>query len=80
MAGRKAPRRRIGRAQVDDFVSGLYEGDVHAKRVASLANGVDGASCAASVGVRAMRQGLRAHFRRIIRQFDRLLSNTGPAT
>lgn len=79
MAGRKKPERRVGREQIEDFVSGIFEEDVHAKRVESLANGVDGVLHAASLGVRAIGHGLATAQglapRHAIKQVDRLLSN-----
>lgn len=79
MAGRKQPERQVGREQIEDFVSGLFEEDLHAKRVASLANGVDGVLHAASLGIRAIGQGLASAQglapRHAIKQVDRLLSN-----
>jgi hypothetical protein len=79
MAGRNQPERRVGREQIEDFVNGIFEEDVHAKRVASLANGVDGVLHAASLGVRAIGQGLATAQglapRHAIKQVDRLLSN-----
>ena len=38
---RSKPPRQIGRKQVEDFVSSLFAEELHAKRVASLINGVD---------------------------------------
>lgn len=80
MAGRRTPKRRVGRAQVQDCVSGLFEEDLHAKRVASLVNGVDGVLHAASLGIRAIGQGLASAQglapKQAIKQVDRLLSNT----
>lgn len=79
MADRSKPERRVGREQIEDFVSGIFEEDVHAKRVASLANGVDGVLHAASLGIRAIGQGLAMAQglapRHAIKQVDRLLSN-----
>ena len=54
MAGRSPSKRRVGRVQVEAFVSDLFAEDVHAKRVASLVNGVDGVLHAASLGIRAI--------------------------
>lgn len=79
MAGRSKPERRVGREQIEEFVSSLFEEDLHAKRVESLTNGVDGVLHAASLGVRAIGQGLAAAQglapRHAIKQVDRLLSN-----
>lgn len=79
MVGRSQPQRQVGRQQVEEFVSGIFEEDVHAKRVASLTHGVDGVLHAASLGVRAIGQGLASAQglapRHAIKQVDRLLSN-----
>lgn len=79
MAGTQGPQRQIGRAQVEGFVAILFEQDVHAKRVESLTNGVGGVLHAASLGIRAIGQGLAAAQglapKHAIKQVDRLLSN-----
>lgn len=79
MAGRSKSKRQVGREQVEDFVSRLFEEDLHAKRVESLTNGVDGVLHAAGLGVRAIGQGLAAAQglapKHAIKQVDRLLSN-----
>lgn len=79
MAGRNQPERRVGRQQVEEFVGGIFEEDIHAKRVESLTNGVDGVLHAASLGIRALGQGLATAQglapRHAIKQVDRLLSN-----
>jgi hypothetical protein len=57
----------------------VFGGEIHAQRVASLSDGVDGVLHAARLGVRAMGHGLAvAHGlapRHAIKQVDRLLSN-----
>ena len=63
------------------FITELYEGDLHAKRVVSLAHGTLGVLTSASLAVHAIGQGL-AHARGTlskhgVKQVDRLLSNTG---
>ena len=63
------------------FITELYEGDLHAKRVLSLAYGTLGVLSSASLAVHAIGQGL-AHARGTlskhgVKQVDRLLSNTG---
>ena len=63
------------------FVSTLYEGDLHAKRVLSLANATLGVLTSASLAVHAIGQGL-AHAQGTlskhgVKQVDRLLSNRG---
>lgn len=79
MAGRNKPERRVGRERIEEFVSGIFAEDIHAKRVESLANGVDGVLHAASLGIRAIGQGLATAQglapRHAIKQVDRLLSN-----
>ena len=79
MASRSNPKRHVGRPHVEAFVSGLFEEDVHAKRVASLIDGVDGVLHAASLGIRAIGQGLATAQglapQHAIKQVDRLLSN-----
>src|SRR6056297_2390487 len=64
-----------------EFISTLYEGDLHAKRVLSLANGALGILTSASLAVHAIGQGL-AHIQGTlskhgVKQVDRLLSNQG---
>jgi hypothetical protein len=63
------------------FISNLYDGDLHAKRVLSLANGTLGVLTSASLAVHAVGQGL-AHAQGTlskhgVKQVDRLLSNRG---
>lgn len=57
----------------------VFGGEVHAQRLASLTDGVDGVLHAASLGVRAIGQGLAVAQglapRHAIKQVDRLLSN-----
>ena len=63
------------------FLESFLEGDVHAKRVYSLANATLGVMASASLAVHAIGQGL-AHARGTlakhgVKQVDRLLSNKG---
>jgi len=63
------------------FISTLYDGDLHAKRVLSLANATLGVLTSASLAVHAVGQGL-AHAQGTlskhgVKQVDRLLSNRG---
>lgn len=63
------------------FVTRLYDGDLHAKRVLSLANGTLGVLTSASLAVHAIGQGL-AHAQGTlskhgVKQVDRMLSNQG---
>lgn len=71
--------REVGRAEVEEFMEGIFGGDLHAQRVDSLTDGVDGVLHAASLGIRAIGQGLAAAqglaSRHAIKQVDRLLSN-----
>ena len=67
--------------EIHEFVSSLYEGDLHAKRVLSLANAATGVLASASLAVHAIGQGL-AHVQGTlskhgVKQVDRLLSNRG---
>ena len=73
--------RKIGLNGICQFLESLFEGDVHAMRVLSLANATLGVLSSASLAVHAIGQGL-AHARGLItkhavKQVDRLLSNTG---
>ena len=71
----------LGEDHLISFITELYEGDLHAKRVVSLAYGTLGVLTSASLAVHAIGQGL-AHARGTlskhgVKQVDRLLSNTG---
>ncbi len=73
--------KKIGLNGIRQFLESLFEGDVHAMRVLSLANATLGVLSSASLAVHAIGQGL-AHARGLItkhavKQVDRLLSNTG---
>jgi len=75
-----ATRTRIGFEGIRSFLESLFEGDVHAKRVYSMANATLGVLSSASLAVYAIGQGL-AHTRGLItkhavKQVDRLLSNS----
>ena len=63
------------------FLSGLFGGDVHAKRISSLANATLGVLCSASLAVNTIGQGLALargrQTKHAIKQVDRLLSNPG---
>ncbi len=80
MEGRSRPERQVGRMQLEEFVEGIFGEEIHAKRVASLTDGVDGVLHAATLGIRAIGQGLAAAQglvpKHAIKQVDRLLSNT----
>jgi hypothetical protein len=63
------------------FIATLYDGDLHAKRVLSLANATRGVLTSASLAVHAIGQGL-AHAQGTlskhgVKQVDRMLSNQG---
>ena len=67
--------------EIHEFVTSLYEGDLHAKRVLSLANATTGVLASASLAVHAVGQGL-AHVQGTlskhgVKQVDRLVSNRG---
>jgi hypothetical protein len=66
---------------VRDFTAGLFEEELHAKRVESLANAVIGVTQATSVSVQAIGHGLATALgkksKHAIKQVDRLLSNAG---
>jgi len=71
--------RQVGREQLEDFLDDIFGGELHAQRVGSLIDGVDGVLHAASLGIRAIGQGLAAAQglapKHAIKQVDRLLSN-----
>lgn len=80
MEGPGRSEREVGREQLEEFVEGIFGEEIHAKRVASLIDGVDGVLHAATLGIRAIGQGLAAAQglvpKHAIKQVDRLLSNT----
>ena len=63
------------------FLNALFSGDVHAKRIYSLANATLGVISTASLAVNTIGQGLALARGRLpkhtIKQVDRLLSNAG---
>jgi len=65
------------------YVDGIFAGDLHAKRVASLANGTLGVMTSASLAVSIIGQSLAQArgllSKHAIKQVDRLLSNRGIA-
>ncbi len=71
--------RKVGREELDELMGEVFGGEIHAQRVASLSDGVDGVLHAASLGVRAIGHGLAVANglapRHAIKQVDRLLSN-----
>jgi hypothetical protein len=70
---------RIG--DIRKFLNGLFDGDVHAKRIDSLANGTLGVMTSASLAVAVIGQALAQArgllTKHAIKQVDRLLSNQG---
>ena len=76
---RRKAERKVGRKELDELMEEVFGGAIHAQRVASLSDGVDGVLHAASLGVRAIGQGLAIANglapRHAIKQVDRLLSN-----
>ena len=76
---RPKAERKVGRKELDELMDEVFGGAIHAQRVASLRDGVDGVLPAASLGVRALGQGLAVANglapRHAITQVDRLLSN-----
>ncbi len=81
MGSTMSVRTQIGIEGVRNFLESLFEGDVHAMRVYSMANATLGVLSSASLAVHVIGQGL-AHNRGLItkhavKQVDRLLSNRG---
>jgi hypothetical protein len=73
--------KKIGLKGIRNFLEAMFEDDVHAMRVLSMANATLGVLSSASLAVHAIGQGL-AHVRGLItkhavKQVDRLLSNKG---
>jgi hypothetical protein len=75
------PDQTLGFQQVNRFLSDLFDGDMHAKRVLSLANATLGVIRTASLAVNTIGQGLALArglvTKHAIKQVDRLLSNEG---
>jgi len=74
-------QRVLKQSDVVGFLESLFDGDVHAKRVLSLANATLGVIASSSLAIHAIGQGL-ANARGTltkhgIKQVDRLLSNRG---
>jgi hypothetical protein len=71
----------LGFQQVRRFLNGLFDGDLHAKRVLSLTNATLGVVRTASLAVNTIGQGLALArglvTKHAIKQVDRLLSNEG---
>ncbi len=75
------PAQTLCFEEVHRFLAGLFAGDLHAKRVLSLANATLGVLKTASLAVHTIGQGLALARGRMtkhaIKQVDRLLSNQG---
>ena len=75
------PDNSLGVRDVNRFLTGLFDGDLHAKRVLSLANATLGVIRTASLAVHTIGQGLALArgliTKHAIKQVDRLLSNEG---
>jgi hypothetical protein len=73
--------KALSSKQVTRFVGSIFEEDLHAKRVASVASATLGAVEAASLSIHAIGHGLAEtddlNAKHAIKQVDRLLSNTG---
>ena len=75
------PKNILPRTKIADFIDNLYDGDLHAKRVLSLANATLGVLVSASLAVHAIGQGMAQALGKLskhgVKQVDRLLSNQG---
>lgn len=75
------PRPALGEKEVLRFVEGLFDDDLHAKRVLSLAHGTLGVLYGSSLAIHAVGRGLATARsgldRHAVKQVDRLLSNRG---
>ena len=74
-------KKVLRRDEIIKFIARLYDGDLHAKRVLSLANATLGVLTSASLAVYAMGQGLAQAMGKLskhrVKQVDRLLSHEG---
>ena len=74
-------RARTDLTDVEAFIDGLYGTDLHAKRIASLADATLGVMQAASLAVamigQALAQARGLVTKHAVKQVDRLLSNAG---
>jgi hypothetical protein len=75
------PDKTVGFQDVNRVLTSLFDGDLHAKRVLSLANATLGVIRTASLAINAIGQGLALArgliTKHAIKQVDRLLSNDG---
>src|SRR5450432_2391196 len=73
------PDQTLGFHEVSRFLGGLFDGDLHAKRLLSLANATVGVLRTASLAVNTIGQGLALArglvTKHAIKQVDRQLSN-----
>lgn len=71
----------LGPGRIQDLVAGIFDEELHAKRVLSLGNAVVGVLEGAALGVSAIGKALAVaaglHPRHAVKQVDRLLSNGG---
>ena len=71
----------LRRGDLLNFINTMYEGDLHAKRVLSLANATLGVLTSASLAIHAVGRGLAQAMGTLtkhgVKQVDRLLSNRG---
>jgi hypothetical protein len=82
---RQTPSERwLRRHDLLNFINTLYDGDLHAKRVLSLANATLGVLTSASLAIHAVGRGLAQAMGAMgtltkhgVKQVDRLLSNQG---
>ena len=74
-------KRWLRRHDLLNFINTLYDGDLHAKRVLSLANATLGVLTSASLAIHAVGRGLAQAMGTLtkhgVKQVDRLLSNQG---
>lgn len=73
------PRIPLDRKKISDFVMELFEDDLHAKRVLSLADATLGTLAAGALGIHAIGRGLAASCglisKHAVKQVDRLVGN-----
>ena len=78
---RKSSDQWLQRDDLLNFINTLYDGDLHAKRVLSLANATLGVLVSASLAIHAVGRGLAQAMGTLtkhgVKQVDRLLSNRG---
>ncbi|MCK5805286.1 MAG: IS4 family transposase [Lentisphaeria bacterium] len=76
---KKNTKKKINPKTVESFVHSIFEGDMHAKRVMSLANAVTGVIAAGALGIHGIGRGLASAKglveRHAVKQVDRLVGN-----